>query len=284
MAAGCLLASALILGTLSDRSLPQRPLTTGGYRVLAADFHVHAFPLSASTIAPWDIVLEARRQGLDAIAMTGHNQVWSGKVARWFSALTGGPTVLAGEEIHGPRFHLIAVGIERTISWRLNADEAIAEVHRQGGVAIAAHPMSRAWPAFDAAAIAQLDGTEVLQPIAYSTEEHRQELEEFYRRTGVAAIGSSDYHGQGPLGLCRTYVFVRENSGRGILEALRARRTVVVDRGRAYGDPALIEASKGRLSGEPPGRGWLAWTSGILGFAGMLAAVLSSPRRRSSAG
>jgi hypothetical protein len=277
IAAVCLLA-ATAAGTISDQSPERRPLTIEGYRVLAGDFHVHTFPLSGSPLTPWDVVIEARRQDLDVIAVTAHNEVWPGHVAHWFAARFGGVLVIPGEEIHGSHFHLIAAGIQRTISWRLNADNAIAEVHRQGGVAIAAHPISKTWPAFDAAAIAQLDGVEVSQPISFAREEFRKDLEAFYQRSGAAAIGSSDYHGQGPLGFCRTYVFVREASESGVLEAIRAHRTVVLDRGRAYGDPHLIEASKEILPVGPPDPSPLARSSGVLAAAGMLLIALAELR------
>jgi hypothetical protein len=272
-ACGCLLLAALAAGTLSDVSKTRPPFMAGGYRVLAADFHVHTFPWSASTIAPWDVVLEARRQGLDALAISGHNEVVTGKMGRWFSRLAGGPTVLASEEIHGPRFHMIAVGIHSTISWRLSAAAAIDEVHRQGGVAIAAHPVAEAWPAFDAGAMPKLDATEVVQPIVYGGEQRRRELEEFYARGRLTAIGSSDYHGVGPLGLCRTYVFAREDSEQGILEALRAGRTVVFDRGRVYGDRALIGLVREERLRGPEGSGWLAAFSRVCGVLGLIGAI-----------
>src|SRR6185295_20018098 len=135
-----LLVSALLAGQSAGAPRARSPLELGGYHVLAADFHVHSFPLSWSTLAPWDTVLEARRQGLDVIAMTPHNHVWVAHVGRWFSRLTGGPTVLVGEEIVSTRYHLLAVAIATTIGWRQTAARAIDEVHRQGGVAIAAHP------------------------------------------------------------------------------------------------------------------------------------------------
>lgn len=267
--AAILLLIAAASGTLSDVPPDRPPVWMNGYRVIAADFHVHTHPLSAAAIAPWDVVLEARRQGLDAIAVSGHNETMSGKIAHWFSQRVGGPIVLPSEEIHGPRFHMIAVGIRSTISWRLSASEAIDEVHRQGGVAIAAHPVEEMWPAYDAAALAKLDAAEVVQPVIYSNEKRRRELEDFYRRAHVAAIGSTDYHGAGPLGLCRTYVFVRSNSEQEILDAVRAGRTVVLDRGRAYGDPALIEAAR-RADVPPPSGGWLAVLSRICGIAGLV--------------
>ena len=279
-----LLGFALCTGTISDTVPERHPVFAGGYRVLAADFHVHPFPQSAGTLMPWDIAIEARHQGLDAIAMAPHNQVIWGQLGRWFSRTFGGPIVLASEEIHGPRFHLIAAGIHRTVSWRLTAAQAIHEIHRQGGVAIAAHPTSSAWPAYFAnGAIDQLDGTEVLQPIAFSGEQPARELRAFYRRSHAAAIGSSDYHGIGPLGVCRTYVFVREATEAGILDAIRARRTVVLDGAQAYGDPEVLKlATGGGPFGAPippsPWHRFLAAASAVSGTLGMLALALARPR------
>jgi hypothetical protein len=80
--------------------------------------------------------------------------------------------------------------------------------------------------------------------------------------------------------LCRTYVFADAVSERGILDAVRARRTVVYGRdGRAYGDPVLVQlaAQAGGLRDREPARapaGWLDWVSriaGLLGLAGVIA-------------
>ena len=108
-----LLTAAIGAGTLTDRPRPRPPLTIGGYRVLAVDFHNHSSMWSDSTLTPWGMVLEARRQGLDAYAATPHNATGEGKMGRWFSRLLGGPTVLAGEEItrdFGAPYHVIAAG------------------------------------------------------------------------------------------------------------------------------------------------------------------------------
>jgi predicted metal-dependent phosphoesterase TrpH len=235
-----LVVVATIEGTWRDTSPPRGALVLGGRRVVVCDFHVHPFPLSAATLAPWDLVLEARRQGLDAIAITPHNGAFAGKVGRWFAEFAGGPTVIPGEEIHGPRFHLIAAGTSTPISWRLSAGEAIDEIHRQGGIAIAAHPTAASWAAYDLATERKLDGAEVLQPTAYARQSLAEDLRGFYARAPLAAIGSSDFHGLGPLGVCRTYVFARDDSAAAILEAIRAHRTVVVDGERVFGDPALV--------------------------------------------
>ena len=279
----CLVLAALAVGTLSDAPRRNPTIVLGGYRVLAADFHVHSFPLSWATIGPIDTVLEARRQGLDVIAMTGHNHVWVAKVGRWFSHLTGGPRVLVGEEIVAPTYHLLAVGIDSTISWKQSAASAIDEVHRQGGIAIAAHPVSFYWRAYDADAMSKLDGAEVLHPIAYFRAGTYQELQQFYGRARLTAIGDSDYHGLGPMGLCRTFVFARDDSDDSILEALRAHHTVVLDRdGQAFGDPNLIYLARqnsqfAELRPLSSDLGFFSRASSAAGIIGLLGIFLFDP-------
>ena len=275
----CILATSFAAGAFSS-TVRERPLVfLGGYRVLAADFHVHSHPLSSATLTPWDTVLEAQRQGLDVIAMTGHNHVWVSQVGRWFSQRIGGPTVLVSEELVTTAYDLVAIGITTTVNWRQPAAGAIADVHRQGGVAIAPHPYKDSWPAYDDAAVRILDASEVVRPDIYGNEEGYRQLRQFLQRKPMTAIGSSDYHGLGSPGYCRTYVFVRDDSERAILEALRERRTVVYDRdGRAYGDPELIALAAqdrrlpatGFAAPEPGRLGLVSRASGVLGLASLL--------------
>lgn len=277
-----LLLTALAAGTASDRAPATAPVFLGGYRVLKADFHVHVHPLSGGGVAPWDTVVEAQRQGLDVVALTPHNHVWIAKSGRWFSERFGGPTVLVGEEIAAPKFHMLAVGIESVVSWRQPAARAIDEIHSQGGVAIAAHPSAEFWPGYDAEALEKLDGAEVLQPGSYFGEQGDREYREFFRRANVAAIADSDYHGMGPVGLCRTYLFARDNSKDAVLEAIREKRTVVLDGDEAFGDPALIrlarEAGLDNSNFSPSTGGWRGAYSRIAGILGMLLALGLRPR------
>jgi predicted metal-dependent phosphoesterase TrpH len=230
-------------------------------------------------------VLEARHQGLDAIALTGHHQTLDATWARWFSERIGGPTVLVGEEIPERRHHLIAVGIHSTIDGRLDIRDQIDEVHQQGGVAIAAHPSEEFWPGF-APVMDRLDGAEICHPLIFAWEPGQTVLEQFAERTTAAAIGSSDFHGIGRLGLCRTFVFARDDSAEAIVDAIRGRRTVVYGRnGKAYGDPRLIRlaAADGRLA--PAARtdypaGWLDRVSQLLGMAGLAGLIIATRDRR----
>jgi predicted metal-dependent phosphoesterase TrpH len=276
----CLLAVAFAAGTFSNTPRRVPNMVIGGYRVLSADFHVHSFPLSWSTLSPWDTIIEAQRRGLDVMAMTPHNHMWVAKAGRWYAGVAGGPIVIAGEEIVSGRYHLLAVGIRRTIGWNQTAVSAIDEIHKQGGIAIAAHPAVRYWPAYDAQAREKLDGAEVVHPVALGSEEYAAQLRQFYESAQVTAFGDSDFHGLGPIGVCRTYVFTQEATEQGVLDAIRAGRTVVYDRGRVYGDPELIRlaAGDGRLPRFDPAAlstGFSGMLSRIAGIAGLLMAFFS---------
>jgi PHP-associated len=282
--AAMLLVAAVVVGTANDRAPSREPITIGGYRVVAADFHTHSSTWSDGALTPWGLVLEARHQGLDAIALTGHRQTLDAKWGRWFSERIGGPTVLVGEEIPEIPHHVVAVGIEETVDSALDIAAQIAEIHRQGGIAIAAHPGPMFWKGFEPV-MARLDGTEICHPAIYEIAEAQAMFEQFAQRTSAAGIGSSDFHGLGRLGVCRTFVFARDTSAAAILDAIRARRTVVYGLGgKAYGDPDLIRlaAADGRLpaAARPDyAASWLDRVSQLLGLAGLAALVGRSARR-----
>jgi len=279
IASSALLAAGIAAGTAADRPFPHPPLTLGGYRVLAVDFHTHSAMWSDGSLTPWGLVLEADHQGLDALAITGHDQTFDSHVGHAFSRLIGGPIVLIGDEVLGDRgFHITAAGIHDTVRYRRSGTTTIANIHRQGGIAIVAHPFSDFWPAYDATIMDGLNGAEICHPGIYVLDDGQQQLEQFAARAPVAAIGSSDFHGLGPMGLCRTFVFAGDASEQGILDAVRAHRTLVFGvEGRVYGEPSLMQYADRLRKRMPPSDthgGVLDWISRIgtlAGFAGVLA-------------
>ena len=270
-----LLAAGLGLGLQADR-VPDRPAATrDGRLVLAVDPHVHSF-FGDGTIAPWNLGREASRRGLDAIAITNHNQVFASRLGRWLSRRWGGPLVMAGEEVTHPAYHILALGIERAVDWRAPPSALLDAIHAQGGVAIAAHPERAYWRSFDTASLGQLDGAELLHPLVYQQPQGRGDLREFFRRAQaardrpLAAIGSSDFHGMATLGRCRTYVFAEERSERAILAAIREGRTTAFADGDA--PPEFARPSPAPALG----------LGGILGWLGLLGLVLASGRSLSA--
>lgn len=246
--AGVLFVASVLTGTILDVRARTRRVEPGS--ILAADLHVHPFPGDGG-LTTWELQREAARRGLDVIAVTGHNNRFAVALGRAFPHDPNGPILLAGQELTTPSFHIIAIGIERLVDWRLPAHEAIADIHAQGGVAIAAHPGRASWRVDDEEALRALDGAEVAHPSAASFSRARREFEAFFRHVqslnpAVAPIGSSDFHMTAPLGLCRTYLLVNERSATGALDAIRQGRTVARDsRGLLYGsapDVARVES------------------------------------------
>ena len=289
LSAALLLLGALA-GTLAGAGLPEAdPPRDGSFLLLAGDFHVHGFP-GDGALPAWELRNEAKRRGLDVIALTNHNQRLAGRIGRWMARGTATPLVLRAEEITGAHYHIAALGIEDTISGTLKAAEAVAAVHAQGGAAIAAHPVKLFWSGWDLEARRTIDGAEVAHPQVIGDPVSRAEMIEFFRSARqlnptLAPIGSTDYHFRQPLGVCRTYVFAREYSEAGVVEAIRAGRTVAFDPdGRGFGDPNLVAAAERvRASIARPAR-WRSFAdrlSGLLGMGGLLGVILFSSRESS---
>lgn len=280
------LVVGLVLGMVTDPSVPRPAEERAGYRVLHGDFHVHT-RYSDGFLFPFDAVLVAGRAGLDVIGLTEHNIIFPAQMAAWFSRTFGGPIVLVGEEVTTNKFHLIALGLTRNASYRLPLRALIEDIHAQGGVAIAAHPVEMYWDTY-AQVLDLLDGAEVVHPVAYRQERDRgfryEDMVSFFERhhpehPKLAAIGSSDFHGMKSLGICRTYLFVTEASEEGVLEAIREGRTVAVaPDGRAFGPPELTAALareplvvRGEYSYRPSGvLDLLGRTLALFGLLGLL--------------
>ena len=286
--AGAAVAIAIVLGTISDNATRAVVRVAGTYQVLAVDFHVHPFPQTWSTLSPFETVVEARRHALDAIAITPHNQIWGARVGRWFANLTGGPIVIVGEEITASGFHMLGVGITRAISNTHNASGTIREIHKQGGVAIVAHPYPNTWMSFDAPALEALDAAEVVRPEAMHDERAAGDLRTFFAKGAFAPIGSTDFHGLGEIGTARTYVFAYDRTAASIVDAVRAGRTVVFDRDRVYGNRELVSLLKDReaIVTQPPPwprTEWMRVLSRFLAVAGLMVALLTGRSRMARA-
>src|SRR5262249_2738724 len=102
MVAAALWLGGLLIGTAHDRVLSPPPRVVNGYRVVAADLHVHAYP-GDGVLPAWELSREARRRQLDAIALTNHNQMWPSRLA---AAVGIAPDVLLipGEEVTTPGY------------------------------------------------------------------------------------------------------------------------------------------------------------------------------------
>lgn len=227
--AGLLMFSACVVaGTVLDSRARER-LAGGSQGLLVADLHVHPYPGDGS-LTVWQLQREAARRGVDVMAITSHNHRVGLTLARLLGTDPRGAIVLPGQEVTSADYHMIAAGTGELIDWRLSGADAIEAVQRQGGVAIAAHPVDVINAGWDPAARALLDGAEIMHPLRFGNPVEARELDVFFDQTrmanpSVASIGSTDFHMSAPLGLCRTYVLAAERTADAALAAIREGRT-----------------------------------------------------------
>lgn len=192
------------------------------------DLHFHSLH-SDGTRTPAQLAEALAADGVSVAALTDHNTV-SGLAAFRHEAMGRGVAVLSGLELtvrhRGREWHLLAYGFDaehgelnRVLeNLRPTADryppvppvwpsaaEAIALVHRAGGIAVLAHPTAggsgdrlprdllQEWKAMG------LDGFEGFH--GPSTPNGAAFLEAFARESAMVITGGSDAHGEGPMGI-----------------------------------------------------------------------------------
>jgi hypothetical protein len=285
------LVTGIAMGGLTNEPSARPPQQYEGYTVLAADFHVHSFP---DGLPAWEAAREARRRRLDAIALTSHNSMVSWHMwlnAPWKPSITRDLVVLPGEELTSAGYHAAIVGLTSTVPWRQPMAAASAAAHAQGAVMILAHPAGDALTrVMDDEGLRSLDGVEAAHPGMTFADKIGQEFRNNYERARAlnpraAAIGSSDFHYFGPIGACRTFVFVRDATAAGILEAVRAGRTVACGTGGEVIGPAGLApavAARCREEAAAPADGDTAASRAgtAMAWIGLLALVVFGPPAR----
>ncbi len=89
-----------------------------------------------SLITPEDLIYYAKKRGLNAVAVTDHNQLEGAyKIANETDFL-----VIPGMEVSSADGHIVALNVKELIPRGFSAVETVERIHRAGGVAIACHP------------------------------------------------------------------------------------------------------------------------------------------------
>src|SRR5207245_6097228 len=107
-----------------------------------ADIHLHS-DLGDGLSSPAAILDAAERVGLDAIALTDHDDIRGAFALRELAARGASPVeVIVGVEATTRSGHLLALWIEDEIPMFCSLADAIARVHGAGGLAVVPHPLS----------------------------------------------------------------------------------------------------------------------------------------------
>ncbi len=103
---------------------------------MKVDMHIHSIYSADGMVSVKDVLKIAKKRGLEAIAITDHNEIKGALKAMKMGVLP----VIPGIEISTISGHVLAYGIDCIIPRDLEIEETIEKVHECGGIAVAAHP------------------------------------------------------------------------------------------------------------------------------------------------
>jgi PHP-associated len=209
------------------------------------DCHVHSVHSHGGELTPEQLAAGAREAGLDFIATTEHNT--SVAHGAWGPA-AGDLMVILGQEVTTRTGHWLALGIEpgQVVEWRYGLrddliDRYLDEVHRSGGLCVAAHPYAPYPSGTFMYPYHGFDAVEVWNGLWASdlpwNADNEAALAEWGRNLAAGihggrwrpAMGNSDTHLRGQIGTPHTVVSAGELTADAVLAGIRAGRSWVAE-------------------------------------------------------
>jgi hypothetical protein len=209
------------------------------------DCHVHTNRSVGGELTPAEVAAAARTAGLDFIAVTEHNT--AGTHRAWAS-LAGDLLVILGQEATTRTGHWLALGLEpgQVVDWQYGLrdaaiDRPIEQVHRVGGLCVAAHPYA---PYPSGTFMYPLDGFDLVEVWngRWSSDlpwqaDNETALADWGRALAAGvhrghwrpAVANSDTHLAGQMGVPHNVVPAAELSASAILDGLRSGRNWMTD-------------------------------------------------------
>lgn len=234
--------------TSDEKAEPEFPPTRvagrgrGWYR---GDCHVHSVH-SGWDLTPAQLAAAARAAGLDFIATTEHNT--SDAHGVWSPHAGDDLLVVLGEEVATRTGHWLALGVRpgQVVDWRYRVrdevvDRHLDEVHRAGGLCVVAHPHAPypsgqfAYPyqGFDVVEVWNGRWSSDLpwnaDNEAALAEWGRGLAADVHRGSWRPAMGNSDTHLEGQIGIPHTVVRAEELSTDAVLAGIRAGRSWIAE-------------------------------------------------------
>jgi len=202
------------------------------------DLHVHTCPASAcSSLEPEELIIEAKRIGLDGVCLTEHDRLWLPEDLRRLRERHDF-LVLGGIEITSMDGDILVFGLEEEPGGIPSLERLRQEVDSVGGIMLVSHPFRGAFIAGKEFAIPGLgltveeackepvfqwvDGMEVLN--GENSDSENEFALQVCQRLNTRGVGGSDAHKVEEVGRCVTR-FLREiRDERDLIEELKAGR------------------------------------------------------------
>ncbi len=200
---------------------------------LKIDFHVHTYYSYDSTITPSELVAYAKKRGLNGVAITDHDQIHGAlKIAKEYSTKSG-LIIIPGIEVTSQNGHILAFNVQEPVPAGLSVEETLEIIHRQGGIAVAAHPNALYHGQLEKRMLPRFDAIEVINASTFPFRFTVCTNHKIASRFRLAELAGTDAHYAPEIGYAYT-ILNAESSLDEIIEAIRKRET------RVYGKPIPI--------------------------------------------
>src|SRR5262245_45919067 len=212
------------------------------------DLHMHTTRHSPdSQMDPFALVRRAREIGLDGVVITEHDWLWTEPELEELRAAAPELVVLSGVEVSCREGHFLAYGVRNpfAVPRGMRAADLCREMHRQGGVVVAAHPFRWGQP-FDSILKKErpeLDGLELMT--SNMDADCRRLAAGVRTRHHLAGLGSSDAHDEETRGVCYTESPDQDPGRADVAAAIRAGRCAARERGAEEARKESPAAGKG---------------------------------------
>ncbi len=183
---------------------------------IKVDLHVHTTYSKDSLITPKDLVYYAKKNGLNAVAVTDHNQLEGAyKIAKE----TDFP-VVPGMEVSSSEGHIVALNVNEPIPRGLSAAETVNRIHRAGGVAIACHPFVLFKGCLQEKVCSTFDAIEIINARAFPFKRSVKKATETAERLKLPRVAGTDAHYGPQIGYGYTEIEASEPSVEAIAKAI----------------------------------------------------------------
>jgi len=180
-----------------------------------ADIHIHTTHSDGMATVEQVLEFAEHKTDLDLIAITDHDMFDGADEARNLAARRNYRfQVLTGMEVTTLEGHLLVLGIDKPVRSLQPLDKTIAQVHAQGGIVIAPHPMSWMIRSIGRNGLLRIhnnpsdevyfDGFESLNPSFAGRVVEKQARELNARILKLAETGGSDSHVLPTIGSAKT--------------------------------------------------------------------------------
>ena len=198
--------------------------------MLSAELHCHS-ALSYDGRDPVELILEqAAAVGLDAVAVTDHDEIDASLTAADL-APDYGLVGIPGMEVTSAAGHVLGLGVTEAVPPGLPFAETVERIREQGGLAVVPHPFQRSRHGVAAhvskAELADVDAVEVYNSRLLTGLANRW-AEAFAERNGLPMTAGSDAHISEMVGQAVTQIDTDDRSVDGILRAIKCGRTTVL--------------------------------------------------------